>query len=577
MALKVKMKEYTKWQKNDSLMTASCVEGQDYSFPEFVDRLKKLRQAGYLYETEQVFENGREALWQENSLAPMQAQVSESWQQKRVTEIVLHFAHLITGEKLYLHLHWAEYPKKELGRTVMQIVGSNPTAHKTENISRLTSPSPEQADASFAETTPYFEALLYSMDLMPIPNKWYDISTRALQATDNDSLLTTLAKYHYTQQRTGKLSELAGKKNALHWAGEFVKTDVSATDNCYLYLLITETDLYQEGVARIHCELTPEIRVLSSSQPLEEITIPGVGVLSLEKMPWEGLPFAGYYDLPNDLHMLVRTPMKEYGPDPENIHAIFQKLYEEGYRYRREIAMVEGCDTCADDTFLEGYDVNPEYLAHGLYSLTLEFIHPDTRCRKIVIISPTDITVRLCNGNWGADMGHHYSCHFQDSPYNTRRFSDSPETKSPFREEEIFPAPLLESLLNEHHLIAPDQIAIRRMMENTDYRDWFSASILDHCYWYGPSDFDSDEDPETESPDERRESIKSHIARCRRIFRHLHYPLAGTRTIHEGMATAEVYANSTVDRAFFLVYDEYNYFVKFVDKYMDVDWALAFQ
>ncbi len=380
--------------------------------------------------------------WQENSLAPLQAQVSESWQQKRVTEIVLHFAHLITGEKLYLHLHWAEYPKKELGRTVMQIVGSNPTAHKTENISRLTSPLPEQADASFAETTPYFEALLYSMDLMPIPNKWYDISTRALQATDNDSLLTTLAKYHYTQQRTGKISELAGKKNALHWAGEFMKTDASATDNCYLYLLITETGLYQEGVSRVHCELTPVIRVLSSSQPLEEITIPGVGVLSLKKMPWEGLPFAGYYDLPNDLHMLVRTPMKEYKPDPENIHAIFQKLYEEGYRYRREIATVEGCEACAD-------------------------------------------------------MGHHYTCHFQDSPYNTRRFSDSPETKSPFREEEIFPAPILESLLNEHHLIAPDQIAIRRMMENTDYRDCFSASIWDHCYWYGPSDFDSDEDPET--------------------------------------------------------------------------------
>ena len=576
MALKVKMKEYTKWQENDSLMTASYADEQDYSFPVFVDRLKKLRLAGYLYESEQVCENGREALWQENPLAPIQAQVSESWQQKRVTEIVLHFAHLITGEKLYLHLHWAEYPKKELGRTVMQIVGCNPVKRKIETISRLTSSLPKQADASFAETMPYFEALLYSMDLIPIPNKWYDISTRALQATDNDCLLTTLAKYHYTQQRVGKLSELMGKKNAVHWAGEFVKTNSSAENNCYLYLLVTQADLIQEGVSKVHCELTPEIRVLSSSQPLEEITIPDVGVLSLEKMPWEGLPFASYYDLP-DLHMLIRTPMKEYGPDPENIHAIFQKLYEESYRYRREIAMVEGCDTCADSTFWEGYDVNPEYLAHGLYSLTLEFIHPDTFCRKIVLISPTDITVRLCNGHWGADMGSHYSCHFQDSPYNTRRFSDSPETKSPFREEEIFPAPLLENLLNEHHLITPDQIAISRMIENTEYGDWFSASIWDHCYWYGPNDFDSGEDPETESPDERRDSIKSHVARCRRIFRHLHYPLAGTRTIHEGKATAEVYADSTKERAFFLVYDEYNYFVKFVDKYMNVDWALTFK
>ncbi len=570
MALKVKMKDYTKWQENDSLMTASCVEEQDYSFPELVDRLKKLRQAGYLYETEQVFENSREALWQENSLAPMQAQVSESWQQKRVTEIVLHFAHLITGEKLYLHLHWAEYPKKELGRTVLQVVGCNPTKHKTEDISRLTS-----ANTPFTETTPYFEALLYSMDLMPIPNKWYDISTRALQATDNDSLLTTLAKCHYTQQRVGRLSELNGKKNAVHWAGEFTKTDGSVTDNCYLYLLITETDLYQDGVSKVHCELTPEIRVLSSLQPLEEITIPGVGVLPLEKMPWEGLPFAGYYDLPN-IHMLVRTPMKEYGPDPKNIHTVFQNLYKEGYRYRREIAMVEGCDTCADDTFPEGYDVNPEYLAHKLCSLTLEFIHPDTHCRKIVLISPTDITVRLCNGNWAADMWYHYNCHFYDSPYNTRRFSDSEETKSAFREEEIFPAPLLESLLNEHHLIAPDQIAISRMIENTDYRDWFSASIWDFCYWCGPDDFGSDEEPETESPDERRESIKSHIARCRRIFRHLHYPLAGTRTIHDGKVTVEVYANSTGEHAFFLVYDEYNCFVKFVDKYMDVNGALRF-
>lgn len=559
MALKVKMKEYTKWQENDSLMTASCVEEQDYSFPVFTDRLKKLRQAGYLYESEQVFENGREALWQENPLAPIQAQVSEYWQQKRVTEIVLHFTHLITGEKLYLHLHWAEYPKKELGRTVMQIVGNNPVKHKTKKSSRLT----------------YFEALLYSMDLIPMKNRWYDISTRALQATDNDSLLTTLAKYHYTQQRVGRLSELKGKKNAVHWAGEFTKTDSSATDNCYLYLLITETDLYQEGVSRVHCELTPEIRVLSSSQPLEEITIPGVGVLPLDKMPWEGLPFAGYYDLP-DLHMLVRTPMKKYEPDPENMHAVFQKLYEEGYRYHREIAMVEGCDTCANSIFWEGYDVNPEYLAHGLYSLTLEFIHPDTHCRKIVLISPTDITVRLCNGHWGADMGHHYSSHFQDSPYNTRRFSDSPEMKSPFREEEIFPAPLLENLLNEHHLIAPDQIAISRMIENTEYRDWFSASIWDFCYWYGPEDFAPGEEHETESRAERRESIKSDIARCRRIFRHLHYPLSGTRTIHDGKATAEVYADCTKERAFFLVYDEYNYFVKFVDKCMDVNAALAF-
>lgn len=559
MALKVKMNDYTRWQEYDSL--TACVEEQDYSFSTLVDRFKRLRQAGYLYETEQIYENGGESLWQENSLAPLQAQVSESWRQKRVSEIVLHFTHLITKEKLYLHLHWTEYPKKELGRTVLQIVGCNPVKHKTKKSS--------------TETTPYFEALLYSMDLMPMENKWYNVSTRALQATDNDSLLTTLAKNHYAQQRVGRLSDLSESKKAVHWVGEFVKTDGSAENNYYLYLLVTQADLIQEGVSRVHCELTPEVHILSSSQPLEEITIPNIGVLSLEKMLWKGLPFAGYYDL-SDLHMLVRTPMKEYKPHPDNIHEIFQNLYAEGYRYRREIAMVEGRDTCADDTFLEGYNVNPEYLAHGLCSLTLEFIHPDTHCRKIILISPTDITVRLCNGHWGAGMSHHYSCHFQDLSYDIRRFSDSAETKSAFREEEIFPAPLLQSLLEEHHLIEPDQVVLSHLMENAEYCNWFSGFTLDFCYWLGPKDYDSNEQHETETPDERKESIKSDVARCRRIFRYLRYSLTGTCTMHDGKTTVEVYANNTNERAFYLIYDDYNCFVRFADKYMDVNGALTF-
>lgn len=573
MALKVKMNDYTRRQEYDSL--TACVEEQDYSFSTLVDRFKRLRQAGYLYETEQIYEDGGESLWQENSLAPLQAQVSENWRQKRVTEIVLHFTHLITTEKLYLHLHWTEYPKKELGRTVLQIVGCNPVKHETKKSSRLTSDLQKPKMEPSTETTPYFEALLYSMDLMPMENKWYNVSTKALQATDNDSLLTTLAKNQYAQQRVGRLSELSAKRNVVHWVGEFVKTDGSAENNYHLYLLVTQADLIQEGVSRVHCELTPEVRILSSSQPLEEITIPNVGVLSLEKMLWKGLPFAGYYDLP-DLHMLVRTPMKEYGTAPENIHVVFQKLYKEGYRYRREIAMVEGYDMCADDTFLEGYDVNPEYLAHNLYHLTLEFIHPDTHCRKIILISPTDITVRLCNGHWGAGMSHHYSCRFQDISYDIRRFSDSEETKSDFREEEIFPAPLLQSLLEEHHLITPDQIALSRLMENTDYRSWFSGSTLDFCYWFGPQDFTPDEQHEAGTLEEMLENNKSKVARCRRIFRHLRYPLTGTRTMHNGKTTVEVYANSTNERAFYLIYDDYNCFVQFADKYMDVNGALTF-
>lgn len=558
MALKRKLNEFTCWENHDTLQAPE--KEQPYSFAELVNYLSILKEWGYLYEKEAVYEHGREALWQENPSSPAQAQVTNSWQQRQVTEIVLHFRQLITEENIYLHIYPGLYPKKELCRTMITLVRHNPSENSKKEPSTASSP--------------YFETLLYSMNLMPALHKWQEVSAKALQLTENDSLLTTMAKLRYTQLRVGRLTEMSEKKNTTHWVGEFVSTNLPLKAN-YLYLLVTHTDILQKGNAKVHCELTPKIHILSSAQALENVKLPGGCTVFSKKLTWEGLPFANYYDLP-DIFMLIRTPQKEYEAHPDNLHEIFQNLYAEGYRYRRETAMVERTYDRKDTNFLVDYNVNSEYLAHNLYQLTLEFIHPVTYCRKVVLISPDKIQVRLCNGHWGTDLSSYYGCSFQDFSNDSRHFSDDPETKSAFCETEVFPAPLLQTLLEEHHLLEPDQISIHRLMENREFSHWFSDSFPEFCYWYGPEDFVHEDQDAPGSLEDISKVNKEKIARCRRIFRHLRYPLASTHSIHDGKVTVEIYTNTTRERAFFLIHDDYNHFVRFVDKYMDVNGALAF-
>ncbi len=410
---------------------------------------------------------------------------------------------------------------------------------------------------------------------LSMPHPWQTVSVKDLQLTANDSLLTTLAKLNYTQLRVGRLTELGEKKVTAYWVGEFLKSNPVQETERYMYLFITNTNVLQKDSAKVYCELPPQIYRLYASQPLEEIQVPDTSIIALEKMSWTGLPFSDYYDLP-DLPMSIHTPVTEYKESTDSLHNIFQGLHTEGYRYRREIVMVEDNYTYNDHHFLTDYEVSPENLTHNPYQLTLEFIHPVTHCRKVVIISSDKIVVHLCNGSWGADLSYHYGFSFHDHFPDIRHFSDDPQAKENFCEEEVFPEPLLQSMLEEHHLIEQDQIIISHLMENREFSHWFSGSLLDFCYWYSSEDYADHEQYSTSSLDEIEGSNKEKIARCRRIFRYLRYHLAGTRTMHEGKTTVEIYANSTKERAFFLIYDEYNYFVQFVDKYMDVNGALTF-
>ena len=391
----------------------------------------------------------------------------------------------------------------------------------------------------------------------------------------NNTLLTSLARLRYTQLRVGRLSELGEQKSTTHWVGEFMKPHSSSEEENYLYLFVSHTNVHQDKHKKVYHKLPPEIHVLTSQEPLDEVTIPGAGIVTLGKMPWLGLPFSNYYDLP-EMSMPEHCLMREYEYHPDNLENIFQDLYEKGYRYRREVVMVGSTYNCQDNHFLSDCDVNPEYLAHNIYQLTLEFVHPVTYCRKTVLISSKEIQVYLCNGHGDADLSHYYSCNFEDQLSDIRHFNDDPATKEAFCEEEIFPEPLLNNLLKKYQLIDRDQIIIRHHMENREFCHWFSYSIPEFCYWLTEKDFIEDEQYAASSLDDIIEQNKENVARCRRIFYYLRYPLTDTLSIHDGNTTIEIYANSTKERAFFLIYDEYNYFVRFVDKYMDVNGALTF-
>jgi len=410
---------------------------------------------------------------------------------------------------------------------------------------------------------------------LSMPHPWQSVALKDLQLTEYDSLLTSLAKLHYTQQRVGRLTELGEEKVTAYWVGEFMKSDPMQDEERYLYLLTAHTNVLQKDSSKVYCELPPQVYRLYSGQPLQEIQINDTEVIALEKMSWAGLPFLDYYDVP-ELHLPISTPVTEYEESVDSLHNIFQSLYTEGYRYRREVVMVEEDYTYKGRHFLTDYEVSSEYLSHNPYQLTLEFMHPETYSRKVVVISSGKIEVYLCNARWGADLSYHHGFSFHDRLLDIRHFSDDPETKDAFCEEEVFPEPLLLGLLEEHHLIDRDQIIISRHMENREFSHWFSGCLLDFCYWYGPEDYAVDEQYSALSLEEIVATNSEKVARCRRIFHYLRYSLAVIRTMHEGKTTVEIYTNDTKERAFFLIYDEYNYFVQFVDKYMDVNGALTF-